>query len=590
MHRILKLLIVSAFLILTLSCKNQKIPGRDEYIAFPAEFKGNLDFRDYERSAFISFYVLPSDKKRMKGNYDVTIKGGSPFLKGKVHYTKRGLVFDYPDEVDFSKCKGTDSEKQEFIDFYFSEQKKCFWKAEPELRIFDTQGFYTYKDLCFTDNLISKPLYLGDETTVEGYSAIIIREYYTVKDTAPIYKKPDFNSPKIPVTRIYWDSYKSNDYTRIISLQDEYEIPAWKGLRFEAKAKTIKPVKKHGTEYHWYWVDISSYCNERRGWIFEEDLIALENQNQIIEYYSSIIDRGVESGLIKTESINADKLPKNLEYFCIGEEGESELYYNDEEIFLMTPYTETYAKLPRKMLRVEADGFLKLDLGSKKILLIDGERISQCFRNFQNDGENKYDESNGDFHNYNFKSISSSSTYKEVIKGKTINYAPENLYKCFYVGCRCHPYWWNYSHIPWVEGVEGNGIGESIIIEFKKDMYGISILNGYTDINNMKLFKENSRVKKLLVEDLVNGITKEMFFEDAVYFNYLNFTKPTAKIKLTIKDVYAGSKYNDTCISAIIPSEVDFSIQEHNERIQKQFLREFAKASEKSMEDVVKVF
>jgi glutaredoxin-related protein len=33
----------------------------------------------------------------------------------------------------------------------------------------------------------------------------------------------------------------------------------------------------------------------------------------------------------------------------------------------------------------------------------------------------------------------------------------------------------------------------------------------------------------------------------------LIFDNTTANIKLTIKNIYKGTKYNDTCISAIIP-------------------------------------
>lgn len=68
----------------------------------------------------------------------------------------------------------------------------------------------------------------------------------------------------------------------------------------------------------------------------------------------------------------------------------------------------------------------------------------------------------------------------------------------------------------------------------------------------MKLFKENSRVKKLKVEDLTNKLEYTMAFEDKVYFNYLELSKPSNSIKLTILEVYEGTKYQDTCISALI--------------------------------------
>ena len=40
---------------------------------------------------------------------------------------------------------------------------------------------------------------------------------------------------------------------------------------------------------------------------------------------------------------------------------------------------------------------------------------------------------------------------------------------------------------------------------------------------------------------------------DEVVFQYFNLEKPTAHIRLTIKEVYKGNKWEDTCVSSIIP-------------------------------------
>lgn len=236
----------------------------------------------------------------------------------------------------------------------------------------------------------------------------------------------------------------------------------------------------------------------------------------------------------------------------LGEEGESTLFFTDDKLYFILPYVGEYAELDRSMLSVDKDGFLKFKYRDKSLLFIDGQCITQYFTKFQNDGENKYSESNAGFHNYNISNITASSSFSEVIKGQKINYTPDNLYKCFYIGCKCHPYWWNDSHIPWVEGAKGNGIDESITIEYKNPIIGISILNGYVDINNMKLFKENSRLKEIEIEDLITGKKKTVYFEDKVYFNCIEFPEKVTKIKITIKDVYQGTKYTDTCVSAII--------------------------------------
>ena len=251
----------------------------------------------------------------------------------------------------------------------------------------------------------------------------------------------------------------------------------------------------------------------------------------------------------------------SMHRITLGEEGESFIFFNDSELYLMLPYEKKMMKLDRKLLAYDKDGFLKLTFNGRQALIIDGQGMKQLFTNFRTDGKNNYDryanseDSAGDgtpFHSYNVKSISASSSLKEEQYGQDVVYAPINLFRAFEIGCRCHPYWWNYSHIPWVEGAKGYGINETISVEFKNQIYGFSILNGYADIQNMKLFKENSRVKKLKVEDLTNKLEYTMNFEDKVYFNYLELSKPSKSIKLTILDVYKGTKYQDTCISALI--------------------------------------
>lgn len=256
--------------------------------------------------------------------------------------------------------------------------------------------------------------------------------------------------------------------------------------------------------------------------------------------------------LILSMLISLNIFAESTKSIYFGEEGESILYYTPEELYFALPYVGEYAKLDKSLLAVDKDGFLKFKCKEKTFLIIDGDFITQYFTDFQNDGENRYSEGEGDFHNYNIKDISASSYFSETIKGRKISYTSDNLYKCFYVGCKCHPYWWNDTHIPWVEGAKGNGIGESITIEYKVPVTGISILNGYVDINNMKLYKENSRLKEIEIVNLETGKKKNISFEDKVYFNYITFDEPLTKIKIIIKDVYKGSKYTDTCVSAII--------------------------------------
>jgi hypothetical protein len=98
-------------------------------------------------------------------------------------------------------------------------------------------------------------------------------------------------------------------------------------------------------------------------------------------------------------------------------------------------------------------------------------------------------------------------------------------------------------------------------VEFVEPVRIINILNGYVDIAKRRLYKQNNRVKTMTVLDVENNETYTMRFEDYVYFNALHFDKETKHIKLLIDSVYPDTKYDDTCISAIVPERHDWTPQ-----------------------------
>lgn len=107
----------------------------------------------------------------------------------------------------------------------------------------------------------------------------------------------------------------------------------------------------------------------------------------------------------------------------------------------------------------------------------------------------------------------------------------------------------------WTEGATGHGVGEWIKLESGQDQVvtGINIMAGYA--KNDQIYQQNNRIKTLKVE-CSDGTSKVFTLEDlADYTAYqdLKFDSPvqTKSIKLTIIDVYPGSKYEDTCISEI---------------------------------------
>lgn len=105
----------------------------------------------------------------------------------------------------------------------------------------------------------------------------------------------------------------------------------------------------------------------------------------------------------------------------------------------------------------------------------------------------------------------------------------------------------NNNRTAWIEGADGNGIGEWIKIQFKDGTYRfkISMING---LATEKLYKINNRVKKIRIE--TDSINKVIDLED----ENMNFQElgefEGSYIKLTIEEVYPG-KDKDTSISEI---------------------------------------
>lgn len=151
----------------------------------------------------------------------------------------------------------------------------------------------------------------------------------------------------------------------------------------------------------------------------------------------------------------------------------------------------------------------------------------------------------------NIKSISVSSTLVE--KGKSSDfYSSNNLM--------------DNSYKSWVEGVDGDGIGESISFEFESpiDIKSIGIRNGYGDL---RFYFANNRVKHL--EVYINDSYKTCFrladSYDSYIYSFLRYEN-VKKITFKIKDVYKGTKYHDTCLNEIyFYTDFDYDEPEYKE-------------------------
>jgi hypothetical protein len=110
---------------------------------------------------------------------------------------------------------------------------------------------------------------------------------------------------------------------------------------------------------------------------------------------------------------------------------------------------------------------------------------------------------------------------------------------------------------PWAEGVEGDGIGESIALNVKRPLplYGILIRPGYYDYDNNDPWLKNNRVAALEItlndeHTFTENISDERF-EDPYLIRVRDYAKPVNKIKLVIKGVHRGTQFRDTCISLV---------------------------------------
>lgn len=111
----------------------------------------------------------------------------------------------------------------------------------------------------------------------------------------------------------------------------------------------------------------------------------------------------------------------------------------------------------------------------------------------------------------------------------------------------------------WVEGVEGDGIGETIVFDFegKETISGVEIYSGYhSEVEN---YENNGKVTDFLLH-FSDGTTVKCNLEDTLH-QYIEFGTPIIftfdqeieadSVTLEIVGVESGLKYQDTCISEI---------------------------------------
>jgi hypothetical protein len=254
------------------------------------------------------------------------------------------------------------------------------------------------------------------------------------------------------------------------------------------------------------------------------------------------------------------------EYFNFPYEGGG-LLVSPHEVIIYRDDEQTYENMPEGSFYVDGDGYYNFKnndpITGGSFILFDFYGYTEFYKSTL--GKNR-SHGNEYYSEYPVQTITSSSYLIEDIKNKKIQYTPDNLYKFAYApNDKSEQYDWNYDAVPWVEGVKGYGIGESITISYKEQISAIAVLNGYVDFQKTYLYKQNSRVKKFKVYDLDN--TQEYVFEleDKVCFQNMSFNEKTRNIKLVIEEVYPGTKYDDTCVMGILSDYMGIVKNDYNE-------------------------
>jgi hypothetical protein len=109
---------------------------------------------------------------------------------------------------------------------------------------------------------------------------------------------------------------------------------------------------------------------------------------------------------------------------------------------------------------------------------------------------------------------------------------------------------------PWVEGVEGDGIGENITLTVHRPLPldAIMIMPGYR-LSGEDLWTKSNRIAELEItlngEQTFTASIPDEKFSQLYPIPVRGYTKPVTTVKLVIKAVHRGTSARDTCISRL---------------------------------------
>lgn len=269
-----------------------------------------------------------------------------------------------------------------------------------------------------------------------------------------------------------------------------------------------------------------------------------------------------------------DFLTENYKFYSIqaGYKDYPFIVADDRYIYLRDS-TPT-ARIQKSAIRTESDGFQTFFDGNKRWPIILGggycaaarilnERFEASLKHLHDARgyllNNRYESIHYDLLDTAFilpqviKSVRMSAPFlEETIRGVRYRYDDDMLlYRWFYKYLNrglVAMYFIN-DPTPMVEGAPGNGVGLTFDIEYHIPSDNLVVLNGFVDVERRHLYKLNARMKKVLVQG--DGFEVEYEFQDYVYFAQIDFPKKVTQIRLTVQDVYDGSRYDDLCISGL---------------------------------------
>jgi hypothetical protein len=159
------------------------------------------------------------------------------------------------------------------------------------------------------------------------------------------------------------------------------------------------------------------------------------------------------------------------------------------------------------------------------------------------------------FIKWGIKNITATSVLVETLpSGREITYAPDNIHLRVFANDIYGSVEWasTVDNPPWVEGRPDEGIGEGLTVTFNAPVDSMLVLNGFVDPlpQRRNLFRENNRIK--VAQIISDRFSFEYSFRDLAELAEIRFPVAVNEVQLIIKEVYYGTKYNDTVVTAIM--------------------------------------